>query len=712
MRIVVGASPSVTNTKGVGINTLGERFDVAQVGTWTEQPRAWRRGAAVKESSSSSSSSSSESSDGEGLEEQVRPKRSFAEWQKQILGDDDDDDAAEDAPDLTRSSGPSDHELTETELQQVAEQEQLASEIREMNASGRLALAYVFVKKMGSLKRAFRWFDTRRIGKIAQVVWDTGFTLLHIDSEKLCGWKPFEIFRQIDTDPCDGMISMKELGQSEWLDAAETIATEMEEKGMQDLQVSAKLRGHAMMHQAAKNRRSRKVMYEQDPWLLEMQERQAVKKQEEDFRRKVTDKLMALQERESFTFGREWLCHAEDQLNPVSRSWIVEEAPNGATREVSLDFALWFQGDEVGSGDAGSVMVVNCSEYADEIQEKLSAIPLHSNLLVSTDSYLDRSIVQLVAKRAFLVAVIEEVGTTEECVVYNVPSDFVEKIEIQLNGLCQDEGVFLSQGLTKEETQLARVLSENLGFLTTTNADGSLSDIPVGDEIRMAMGTRTEEQQYMIYRLVKELGLELQEEGQKKQREAIIGNMKGLIKELKNTLMAAQPGDVLKFMLPVRENQQQAFFSVAGDYGYEHLGELCSRPQALFLRYGDLKGFAEDLKYVTPNVDTKLYRFTGMFEYVFEDTLQLQIDMGVRVRHGLTFDWFQIFLQKIILRLGIQFVPVFDGAVRRVVLGEEADELWNTYRHMAMYEVNEQVVHEVNKWREKDVGPAEEGTGP
>lgn len=75
MRIVVGASPSVTNTKGVGINTLGERFDVAQVGTWTEQPRAWRRGAAVKESSSSSSSSSSESSDGEGLEEQVGGER-------------------------------------------------------------------------------------------------------------------------------------------------------------------------------------------------------------------------------------------------------------------------------------------------------------------------------------------------------------------------------------------------------------------------------------------------------------------------------------------------------------------------------------------------------------------------------------------------------------------------------------------------------------
>lgn len=549
-------------------------------------------------------------------------------------------------------------------------------------------------------------------------------------------------------------------------------------------------------------------MYEQDPWLLEMQERQAVKKQEEDFRRKVTDKLMALQERESFTFGREWLCHAEDQLNPVSRSWIVEEVAErlrlfsmpspalvhlrGLHRSMttlqdakdSLYSLLSYmppQEDEVGSGDAGSVMVVNCSEYADEIQEKLSAIPLHSNLLVSTDSYLDRSIVQLVAKRMSLVAVIEEVGTTEECVVYNVPSDFVEKIEIQLNGLCQDEGVFLSQGLTKEETQLARVLSENLGFLTTTNADGSvtafnlqeferemrtqLSDIPVGDEIRMAMGTRTEEQQYMIYRLVKELGLELQEEGQKKQREAIIGNMKGLIKELKNTLMAAQPGDVLKFMLPVRENQQQAFFSVAGDYGYEcvekektdsgieaTLGpvsidkasvaqrrrrssiikqgsapEVASAPvavhprkaqneeepdeasssssssseglessseeslgleslpepierkpgedhliarvfqqyasgrwigQALFLRYGDLKGFAEDLKYVTPNVDTKLYRFTGMFEYVFEDTLQLQIDMGVRVRHGLTFDWFQIFLQKIILRLGIQFVPV------------------------------------------------------
>eukprot|EP00435_Cladocopium_sp_Y103_P033926 s622_g8.t1 len=35
-----------------------------------------------------------------------------------------------------------------------------------------------------------------------------------------------------------------------------------------------------------------------------------------------------------------------------------------------------------------------------------------------------------------------------------------------------------------------------------------------------------------------------------------------------------------------------------------------------------------------------------------------------------------------------------DGAARRVVLGEEADELWHSYRHMAMYEVNEMVVQE------------------
>ncbi|CAE7318244.1 sec1 [Symbiodinium natans] len=48
------------------------------------------------------------------------------------------------------------------------------------------------------------------------------------------------------------------------------------------------------------------------------------------------------------------------------------------------------------------------------------------------------------------------------------------------------------------------------------------------------------------------------------------------------------------------------------------------------------------------------------------------------------------------------FTDRSDGAVRRVVLGEETDELWNSYRHMATYAVNDRVVQEVKDWSRKE----------
>lgn len=600
--------------------------------------------------------------------------------------------------------------------------------------------------------------------------------------------------------------------KSYFKEAAETIAAEMEEKGTSDFEQQVRLRGHAMKTNAAKSRRNRKTAYNKDPWLLQMKEKQAIMKHEEDFRRRVTDKLMTLQETESFTFGREWLCDVDGKLSPVRRSVIVEEVaeklrlfslPSPALvdlkslhrsismtvdskEESEMEYSLLpylsisqEEGSFTPSGtDPGSILVMNLTEYAQEIEDQLDNIPLHSsmtfsNALVETQ----RAVIQLLAQRQGLVAVMEPRGANQELVVYNVASNFVQNIEIQLNGLRQNEGCMFNEDLSPEETKLVRVLSENMGFLTTRNSDGTLSAfnlqdfanevrdqltaLPIGEEVRIAIGTKTEEQQLMVFRLIQELGLEAREEGTKKSREVIISNLVQFLSTAKEKMIAAQDGEMLEFILPPQEKQQVAFFDLAKDYAFEcvdrvntndgveaHLirmavektslaqrrrrssivkqasktdleevvpiikpptpdpndaevestsssegledssqatslsfeelpepiqrntGEgLVARVfqqyasgrwigQTLFLRYGDLKGFAEDLKYVTPNVDTKLYRFTGMFEYVFEDTLQLQIDMGVRGRHGLTLEWFQIFLQKIILRLGMEFVPV------------------------------------------------------
>lgn len=67
---------------------------------------------------------------------------------------------------LQKGVGTKDFEvMDEAELQAVAEQEEIANVIQTIGASGKLALAWVFIKKLGSLKRAFKWFDTRKLGR-------------------------------------------------------------------------------------------------------------------------------------------------------------------------------------------------------------------------------------------------------------------------------------------------------------------------------------------------------------------------------------------------------------------------------------------------------------------------------------------------------------------------------------------------------------------
>ncbi|CAE7502919.1 SEC1A, partial [Symbiodinium sp. CCMP2456] len=101
-------------------------------------------------------------------------------------------------------------QLNDDELQALAEQVQLQEEIEQFDLSSIDAFAYVLLAKMGSFKRAFNWFDFNCSKKITNVTWDTGILLLHVDTEKLTGLKPSNIFYRMDTcteDPPTGMIT-------------------------------------------------------------------------------------------------------------------------------------------------------------------------------------------------------------------------------------------------------------------------------------------------------------------------------------------------------------------------------------------------------------------------------------------------------------------------------------------------------------------------
>jgi len=70
----------------------------------------------------------------------------------------------------------------------------------------------------------------------------------------------------------------------------------------------------------------------------------------------------------------------------------------------------------------------------------------------------------------------------------------------------------------------------------------------------------------------------------------------------------------------------------------------------IFLRFPDLKSFVEDLGDVVAQRNFK--KMFKALESVFDDTLQLQIDMGIRTSRGLTLEFFKVFIEKAAGKVG------------------------------------------------------------
>ncbi|CAE7444463.1 VCX1 [Symbiodinium natans] len=87
-----------------------------------------------------------------------------------------------------------------------------------------------------------------------------------------------------------------------------------------------------------------------------------------------------------------------------------------------------------------------------------------------------------------------------------------------------------------------------------------------------------------------------------------------------------------------------------------------SKGQYVFIRNPDLARFMEDAKEALPGHRKKFRRFKRIFESIFDDTIQLQCDMpgqGMRITAGLTLDWFQVFVQKAVRRVGTEVMGFF-----------------------------------------------------
>lgn len=89
-------------------------------------------------------------------------------------------------------------ELDPTE-EQKREESQLQRELREKNFTDRHALAYCLVKKLGSLSNAFKYLSSRQ-EKFSKVTWETALLVLHLHVVLLTGRNKNEIFQEMSED--------------------------------------------------------------------------------------------------------------------------------------------------------------------------------------------------------------------------------------------------------------------------------------------------------------------------------------------------------------------------------------------------------------------------------------------------------------------------------------------------------------------------------
>lgn len=155
---------------------------------------------------------------------------------------------------LSGAASYTDMELSDSDFHAIALQEELCEDVSQLDLAGIQALAYAFIAKFGSLKKAFKYFDTNKQGRFGQVVWDNGLVLLRIDVERLSGFRPAQIFHMMDQEPQGGSVSKKKWNR--FFSAVEEgiLATSMKD--------TAKVKGTLQQRAASKSEQFRSIYRE------------------------------------------------------------------------------------------------------------------------------------------------------------------------------------------------------------------------------------------------------------------------------------------------------------------------------------------------------------------------------------------------------------------------------------------------------------------
>jgi len=345
-------------------------------------------------------------------------------------------------------------------------------------------------------------------------------------------------------------------------------------------------------------------------------------------------------------------------------------------------------------GHGRRLVIHDTGSFAKGLNSKLDALEEGGSLsLASNMSNIEMKLVQATAAKMGLVVSTSKDEKGEEIVKVFKMSDYKAEVRDKLINVDVGKRCFL-QNLAEEECAVVHQVASELGLRSMESAGDSegtrniviFSSTEYVAEQAVRMGhvadggqaeffvPQTSAQRQAFWDLADKNGmcLDTSYHGTKGQEDFRSGDVVRLTKCLGDSSSATDeenPGDLqggVDFLaerrgpLPVPDPEpaipssshliQQAFDAYATG---SHSGERT------FLRFVDLKAFATDMGEQLPQRKRSAFaEFSAVLENCFDDTAQLQSDIGIRMGSGLTQKFFQVFIQKAMHRLGLQVASV------------------------------------------------------
>jgi len=290
--------------------------------------------------------------------------------------------------------------------------------------------------------------------------------------------------------------------------------------------------------------------------------------------------------------------------------------------------------------------VFNMTEFANDVREKLNDVDVGSRAVFKNLSEQERTVVHAISNEMGLHSV-EGEGTDLRHVVVQSNAEFIAAQAARMSQAAEaGSGDFLLPKTARAQKDFWDMVDKNgLGLDASFHGlEKSRSDFRYGDTVRLtgiksfdsSSASDGEALEDMLAQGVHPRTVEgvAMTDEQSTERQGF-------------TMQKAEP--VVPTIETSSELIRQAFEAYATG---NHRGERT------FLRYVDLKEFASDLRRAMPGRKQSMRDFSVNLELCFEDTTQLQTDFGIRAGPGLTHQFFQVFIQKAMTKLGLQVASV------------------------------------------------------